>query len=162
MASRRQLNELLGACAAVALTNCGARKPGAGGRGLFTKYEFGPLMETVARGWNSNDARLAADLFTEDAMYSAPPDPGIRRGRKALFEFFGGPQGRPRPMRMTWHHLAFDENSQIGFGEYTFTYDLRTHGIVIVRIAGGHIANWREYEHASPLEWEQMVGDNSF
>ena len=162
MASRRQLNELLGACAAVALTNCGARKPGAGGRGLFTKYEFGPLMETVARGWNSNDARLAADLFTEDAMYSAPPDPGIRRGRKALFEFFGGPQGRPRPMRMTWHHLAFDENSQIGFGEYTFTYDLRTHGIVIVRIAGGHIANWREYEHASALEWEQMVSDNRF
>jgi len=162
MASRRQLNELLGVCAAGALIRCGARKPGPSGRGLLTTYEFGELMKTVAHGWNSNDARLAADRFTEDAIYSAPPDTRIRRGRKTLFEFFGGPQGRPRPMRMTWHHLAFDENSQIGFGEYTFTYDLRTHGIVIVRIVGGHIANWREYERASPLEWEQMVGDNSF
>ena len=23
-------------------------------------------------------------------------------------------------MKMTWHHLAFDEESQVGFGEYTF------------------------------------------
>src|SRR6266545_1713306 len=142
MVSRRQLNELLGVCAGAVLTRCEARKPEPGSRGLLGTHEFYELMETVARGWNSNDARLAADRFSEDAMYSAPPDPGIRRGRKTLFEFFGGPLGRPRPMRMTWHHLAFDENNQIGFGEYTFTYDLRTHGIVTVRVVSGLIANW--------------------
>lgn len=156
-----RVRELLTLCAAI-LIGCGTNKPERGAKTVLTTPEFYQLMETVARGWNSNDARLAADRFTEDAMYSAPPDPRIRRGRETLFAFFGGPHGRPRPMQMTWHHLAFDEKSQIGFGEYTFTYDLRTHGIVIVRIVGGRIANWREYEHASPLEWEQMVSDNRF
>jgi hypothetical protein len=162
MVSRRRLNALLGVCAGAVLTNCEARKVETDSRGHLTTPQFYQLMETVARGWNSNNARLAADCFSEFALYSAPPDPRIRRGRNTLFEFFGGPTGRPRPMRMTWHHLAFDENSQIGFGEYTFTYDLRTHGIVIVRIVGGHTANWREYEHPSPLDWEQMVSDNNF
>ena len=128
----------------------------------MTTAKFEELMQSLALGWNTNNAVLAANCFTEDALYSTPPDPRIRRGRKSLFEFFGGPQGRPRSMQMTWHHLAFDEAHQIGFGEYTFTYDVRTHGIVIVRIAGGKIANWREYEHVSPLDWEQAVGDNTF
>ena len=162
MVNRRQLMELFGVCTGTVLINCGARKPEPGSRRHLTTNEFYQLMETGARGWNSNDARLAADRFSDNAMYSAPPDPRVRGGRETLFEFFGGPLGRPRPMQMTWHHLAFEESTQIGFGEYTFTYDLRTHGIVIVRIVGGHIANWREYEHASPLDWEQMVSDNRF
>jgi hypothetical protein len=120
------------------------------------------LLQTVARGWNTNDARLAADCFTDDALYSAPPQPGIRRGKPALFDFFGGEKGRPRPMQMEWHHLLFDEEQQIGAGEYTFTYQIRTHGMVIVRLVDGKIANWREYEHPSPLDWQQLVGDNRF
>lgn len=127
-----------------------------------SREQFMTLMQTVADGWNRNDARRAADCFAEDARYSSPPDARIRRGRATLFEFFGGPNGRPRPMRMAWHHLVFDEQTQIGMGEYTFEYDIRTHGIVIVRIVNGTIANWREYEHASPLTWEGMVGDNRF
>jgi SnoaL-like domain len=124
--------------------------------------EFKTLMRTVAQGWNENDARRAAECFTEDAKYSAPPNPRIRESRKALYEFFGGPTGRPRAMRMEWHHLLFDEETQIGAGEYTFEYEIRTHGIVIVRIVNGLIANWREYEHESPLSWKEMVGANSF
>jgi phosphoserine phosphatase RsbU/P len=49
-----------------------------------------------------------------------------------------------------------------GAGEYTFEYEIRTHGIVIVRIVNGLIANWREYEHESPLSWKEMLGANSF
>jgi hypothetical protein len=56
--------------------------------------------------------------------YSAPPNPRIRSGRAALYEFFGGATGRPRPMRMEWHHLVFDEASQVGVGEYTFEYEI--------------------------------------
>jgi hypothetical protein len=65
-------------------------------------------------------------------------------------------------MSMQWHHLVFDEASQIGMGEYTFTYEIRTHGVVVVRVAGGKIANWREYEIESPLDWNQLVGVNRF
>jgi ketosteroid isomerase-like protein len=128
----------------------------------LSRTQFVALMRTVEDGWNRNDARRAADCFAEDALYSSPPDARIRRGRAALYEFFGGERGRPRPMHMTWHHLVFDEETQIGMGEYTFEYEVRTHGIVIVRMVDGRIANWREYEHASPLTWEAMVGDNRF
>ena len=130
--------------------------------GRLTGAEFRSLMNRLAEAWNAGDARRAVELFTQDAVYSAPPDGRVRRGRDELFRFFGGPTGRPRPMRMEWHHLLFDEASQIGAGEYTFTYDVRTHGVVMLRIVGGRIANWREYEQASPLSWEEFVGPNRF
>jgi uncharacterized protein (TIGR02246 family) len=124
----------------------------------LTTSQFEQLMHRVADAWNANDARMAASYFTEDATYSAPGDSHVRCGRQALYEFFV----RPRPMHMEWHHLVFDEARQIGAGEYTFTYDIRTHGVAMVRLVDGRIANWREYEIASPLPWEQLVGENRF
>ena len=128
----------------------------------LNKREFQSLLQTVADGWNSNRASLAADCFADDAIYSAPPDAEIRRGKRQLFDFFGGGKGRDQPMQMKWHHVIFDEEQQIGVGEYTFTYRIRTHGVVVVRIVNGKIANWREYEKESPLEWKQFVGENLF
>jgi SnoaL-like domain len=68
-----------------------------------TSSEFQTLMRTLGAAWNSNDAKRAAECFTEDALYSSPPSPRIRRGRQALFEFFGGSKGRPGSMRMEWY-----------------------------------------------------------
>ena len=65
-------------------------------------------------------------------------------------------------MHMEWHHLVFDEGTQIGAGEYTFSYDLQTHGMVIIKIRDGRIANWREYEQESAAGWEEAVGANKF
>jgi hypothetical protein len=130
--------------------------------GGLSTADYKRLMNQLAEAWNANDARNAVDLFTSDAVYSAPPEGKVRRGRDDLFRFFGGPTGRPRPMRMDWHHLVFDEETQIGAGEYTFTYEIRTHGTVMVRIVNGKIANWREYEKASPLDWQQFIGPNQF
>ncbi|WP_394835814.1 nuclear transport factor 2 family protein [Pendulispora rubella] len=124
--------------------------------------EFRALMNAVAEGWNGNDARKAVDCFTDDALYSSPPSPRVRRGRAALYEFFGGAPGRPRPMRMQWHHLVFDESTQIGAGEYTFEYEVRTHGVVMLRLRDGKISNWREYEQESRLSWDDAVGENRF
>lgn len=137
-----------------------ALAPGAGGK--TSEREFRTLMETVAAGWNAGDARRAADCFTEDAVYSEPPRKQFYRGREALFEFFGGKEKPDPPMKMTWHHLAFDEAAQIGFGEYTFQMNNRYHGIVVVRVRDGRIANWREYQYPSPLDWETFVDDNRF
>jgi ketosteroid isomerase-like protein len=130
--------------------------------GKTSEAGFRTLMETVAAGWNAGDARRAADCFTEDAVYSEPPRKQFYRGREALFEFFGGKEKPDPPMKMTWHHLAFDEDAQIGFGEYTFQMNNRYHGIVVVRLRDGRIANWREYQYPSPLDWETFVDDNRF
>jgi ketosteroid isomerase-like protein len=128
----------------------------------ITTAQFKDLMRTVAAGWNEGNAKKAADCYTEDALYTEPPDKQVYAGRKALYDFFGGEKKPDPPMRMTWHHLAFDEESQIGFGEYTFQMNSRYHGIVVVKIRGGKISNWREYQYKSDLEWKEFVRKNDF
>jgi hypothetical protein len=123
---------------------------------------FTMLMERIAAGWNTGDAASAADCFTEDAVYLEPPDRQNYRGRAALFEFFGGNQ-RPAPkMSMAWHHLAFDPTTDIGFGEYTFEGKRRYHGTVVVKLHGGKVSHWREYQLESRLSWEEFAGPSRF
>jgi hypothetical protein len=123
----------------------------------LTRAQFRRLMETVAEGWRTGNAARSAACFAEDAIYSQPPRVQFYRGRAALEEFFG-----PRPQGMTWHHLVFDEEAQIGAGEYTYRGSNQYHGVVMVRIVDGLIANWREYQVRSPLTWEQFMDENRF
>jgi hypothetical protein len=128
----------------------------------MTNQEFCELMETIAEGWNRGDARRAAEYFTEDAVYSEPPDRQFYRGRIALYEFFGGDEKPQPPMHMAWHHLAFDALTGVGFGEYTFEMNSRYHGIVVVRTREGKISNWREYQFKSDLTWTEFTKLNPF
>jgi len=128
----------------------------------ITTTEFRKLLQTVADGWNEGNARRAADCFTENAFYSEPPAKQLYIGRESLYEFFGGDKKPEPPMKMVWHHLAFDEKEQIGFGEYTFQMNNRYHGIVIVKVENGKIRNWREYQYKSGLDWREFQGKNEF
>jgi hypothetical protein len=128
----------------------------------LTFEEFEHLMQTVARGWNEGKARKSADCFSEDAIYVEPPDKQLYHGRAELYEFFGGDQGPEMPMKMTWHHLAFDEQDQVGFGEYTFQMHGLYHGIVVVKIESGLIKQWREYQYRTELSWEEFSSHNPF
>lgn len=59
----------------------------------LTQSEFAQLLQRLADGWNSGDAQQAADCFTEDALYTEPPDKQYYSGRDALYRFFGGADG---------------------------------------------------------------------
>lgn len=124
--------------------------------------EFNQLMQTIADGWNEGDAHKAADCFSEDVIYVEPPEKQLYRGRTELYEFFGGEQGTDAPMNMTWHHLAFNEQEQVGFGEYTFQMHRRYHGIVVVKLESGLIKHWREYQYRSEFSWEEFTSQNAF
>lgn len=128
----------------------------------LTTAQFQALMTTVSDGWNEGNARKAADCFTEDAVYSEPPRKQLYRGRAQLYDFFGGASKPDPPMKMAWHHLVFDEATQVGAGEYTFEMNKRYHGVVMVRIRDGRIANWREYQYESTLGWDEFAGENRF
>jgi hypothetical protein len=128
----------------------------------LTSKGFEQLMQTVSQGWNEGNARKAADCFSEDAVYVEPPDKQLYHGRAELYEFFGGDAGTDLPMKMTWHHLAFHEEEQIGFGEYTFQFNNRYHGIVVVKLESGLIKQWREYQYRSELNWEEFTAHNPF
>jgi len=105
----------------------------------FAANEFEHLMQTVADGWNEGNARKAANCFSEDAIYVEPPEKQLYHSRAELYEFFGGDRGTDIPMKMTWHHLAFNEEKQVGFDEYTFQMHGLYHGIVVVKIEMGLI-----------------------
>lgn len=128
----------------------------------LTTSAFHELMQTVAEGWKEGNARKAADCFREDAIYVEPPDKQLYHGREELYEFFGGDAGTEIPMQMTWHHLAFNEQEQVGFGEYTFQMNSRYHGIVIVSLEAGLIKYWREYQYRSEFSWEDFTSHTPF
>jgi SnoaL-like domain len=128
----------------------------------ITVIEFERLMQLVADGWNKGDARKAADCFTENAIYSEPPDKQLYKGRTELFKFFGGNEGRKSAMKMTWHHLVFNEQEQIGAGEFTFEFGSKVHGVTMIKVAEGKISHWREYWYESALDWEKFIGQNKF
>ena len=128
----------------------------------LTTSAFHELMQTVAEGWKEGNARKAADCFREDAIYVEPPDKQLYHGRAELYEFFGGDAGTEIPMQMIWHHLAFNEQEQVGFGEYTFQMNSRYHGIVIVSLEAGLIKYWREYQYRSEFSWEEFTSHTPF
>jgi hypothetical protein len=128
----------------------------------ITRSEFTQLLQRMADGWNTGNARQAADCFTEDALYTEPPDKQYYSGRDALYRFFGGDNGRAGDMNMVWRHILFDEEQQVGAGEFTFTYGTTVHGVTMIKVRDGLISNWREYWYASPLAWEEFTQKNSF
>ncbi len=120
-------------------------------------------MQTVATGWSTGDARLAASAFAPDAVYIEPPERQRHVGRDALYALSGGED--PPPMSMTWHHLLYDAGRGIGAGEYTFVIDnARTyHGVTMVQVHDGLIVRWREYQYREDgVNWEEFVGDTRF
>ena len=122
----------------------------------MTREEFRQLLRTVADGWNVGDARMAASCFTEDAVYVEPPDRQRYVGRQRLADFFG----RGAEFSMTWHRIAFDEEEQAGFGEYTLRVigEFTLHGIAAVEVEDGLISGWREYQYRSELPFEKFAG----
>jgi hypothetical protein len=121
--------------------------------------QFVDMLIQISDGWNRGNARVAADVFAIDAIYEEPPRKQYYAGKAAIFEFFGGEKGFDRPMKMTWHNVAFDEEAQVGFGEYTFAMNKQYHGIVVVKIKNKKIALWREYQYESSTEWCVFSGE---
>jgi hypothetical protein len=122
--------------------------------------QFADVLMQIADGWNKGDAKMAADVFAVDAIYEEPPRKQYYEGQVAIFEFFGGEKGFDTPMKMTWHNVAFNEQTQVGFGEYTFAMNKQYHGIVVVKIKNKKIARWREYQYASAMDWSEFSGES--
>jgi SnoaL-like protein len=119
--------------------------------------EFRASLARLATAWNTGHP-AAAECFTLNAAYLEPPDRQSYHGREELFEFFGGRATVPPAMSMTWHHIAFYENEQTGFGEYTFIGNNAFHGVAVIGVRDGLIDRWREYQYRSDLPWEEFAG----
>jgi uncharacterized protein (TIGR02246 family) len=123
---------------------------------------FASLLARVADGWNTGAPAEAADCFTVDAVYLEPPNAQHYVGREELSAFFHGEAAEPRAMSMTWHHVAYDPDGSVGFGEYTFSIanGFAAHGVAVVSVRGGQIATWREYQYPSAQPFRDFAGDS--
>ena len=121
---------------------------------------FVALMDDVADAWMRGDTERALARFTQDARYVEPPDVQRYVGHDELRAYFG--EDDPPPMSLTWHHLVFDEARQLGAAEYTYTGGSTYHGIALIRIEDDRIADWREYQVRSDLDWERFSAGNRF
>jgi hypothetical protein len=145
---------------AASLLPASATLAGASGTGLSAS-EFEGLLQRLANAWNSGNTRAAADCFSEDAVYVEPPQKQVYRGRQALYRFFGGEAGRPGAMDMTWRNVVFDAGKQRGMGEFTFRYGTQVHGVAVISVRDGLIAQWREYWYASEQPFDEFVAPGS-
>jgi hypothetical protein len=142
---------------AIALLASCATAQRAGAPDTMQAAEFRALLDRLAIGWNSGDARAAAECFTDDAVYTEPPRKQLYIGRAALYKFFGGDSGRAGEMQMRWNTIVFDPAQQRGMGEFTFRYGTQVHGVAVIDVASGRIAQWREYWYESEKPFEQFV-----
>ena len=68
---------------------------------------------------------------------------------------------RSRPARTScFRVLAFDEDAQVGAGEYAFGSegeDTADHGVAVVELENGRIRFWREYQRKGPAAVEEFL-----
>lgn len=125
----------------------------------MTAAEFRALLERLAQGWRRREYAQVTAAFAPDVRYADP----LRytfANRTELAAFFAADEGLPQ--RTTWHTILFDEERQIGAGEYTYEGTHRYHGVALVRVAGGLITHWREYQHIDPRPWAEFTSGTGF
>jgi hypothetical protein len=119
----------------------------------MTSAEFGELMERLARAWSTQETELGLSCFTEDAVYMEPPDVQLFVGHAELRPYFAA---LTPGTFMRFNAIMFDENGQVGAGEYAFG-DERSqtadHGVAVVEVEDGRIRFWREYQRKGPAEF---------
>ena len=125
-------------------------------RRLLTADEFRALLERLGAAWRARDYAAAAACFAEDVTYGDPTRYALH-GRAALRGFFEDDDDKEQ--RLNWHTIVFDPAQQAGAAEYTYEGTHRYHGAVVVEVANGVIALWREHQHVDEeRSWEEFTG----
>jgi ribosomal-protein-serine acetyltransferase len=125
-------------------------------RRLLTADEFRALLERLGAAWRARQYAAAASCFAEGVTYGDPTRYSLH-GRAALRGFFEDDEDKEQ--HVDWHTIVFDPAQQVGAAEYTYEGTHRYHGAVIVRVANGLIAHWREHQHVDDgRAWEEFTG----
>jgi hypothetical protein len=123
--------------------------------------EFMTLMNQLADAWTNQNTDLAVGCFTQDAIYTQPPDEQFYEGHKQLRPFFAALK---KGTVMKFHNLWFDKEKQIGAGEFTFGNRESKNGVTgvtIVTIENKKIKTWREYFISGPIEFDNFISTDN-
>jgi hypothetical protein len=125
----------------------------------MTSQEFRQLLDRLATGWVKRDYAVVAREFSENVRYGDPTRYTFDN-RDDLQKFFENDEGYEQCT--TWHTVIFDEALQMGAAEYTYQGTHQYHGTVWIRVHGGCITHWREYQHINNKPWEEFVAATMF
>jgi hypothetical protein len=124
----------------------------------MTASEFEAMLDDLAAAWSARDYPAAIRWFHPEIRYADPLRYAFD-SREALLAFFDADEGLPQ--RTVWHTRMFDEREQRGCAEYTYEGTHRYHGVVLIRVAGGRITHWREYQHVDARTWEEYCASTA-
>lgn len=125
----------------------------------MTKAEFSAMLRALAEAWTRHDYAAVCDWFADDVRYADPTRYALR-GKKQLRAFFEDDGGHPQ--RSLFHVAVFDEDQQTGAAEYTYKGHHQYHGVVLIRVKGGKITHWREYQHVDERPWADFTASTAF
>jgi len=126
---------------------------------VMNKSKFEKKLNDLADTWINKDYERAANHFAESVKYADPLRYSFGT-KQDLLEFFKNDEGYSQSV--VWHNILFDEEKQVGVGEYTYVGTHRYHGLVIVKVDSEKITHWREYQHISRHDWEEFVSGTAF
>lgn len=119
----------------------------------MTSRDFTDALHGLARAWADRDYERAAAFFTPDVRYLDPLRYALD-SRAALLAFFQDDDAREQ--HTEWHTVVFDEAQQVGMAEYTYRGTQQYHGVTIIQVTDGLFSRWREYQHVTPLDWQEF------
>lgn len=120
----------------------------------MTVAEFERMLDALAAAWARRDYPSTAAWFAADVRYADPLRYAFD-SRADLLAFFEADDGLPQ--RTIWHLRVFDERTQRGAAEYTYEGTHRYHGVALIKVAGGRITHWREYQHVDARSRAEFI-----
>ena len=120
----------------------------------MTVAEFEHMLDALAAAWARRDYPSAAAWFAADVRYADPLRYAFD-SRADLLAFFEADDGLPQ--RTNWHLRVFDERTQRGAAEYTYEGTHRYHGVALIKVAGGRITHWREYQYVDARSRAEFI-----
>jgi len=119
----------------------------------MTQDDFRLMLEAMAEGWTNREYEMVADCFAQSLFYSDSLHYAFS-SRNDLLKFFKDDDGMPQ--KCVFHRSVFDERSQIGAAEYTYSGTHQYHGTVWLKLVEDRIVDWREYQHISESTWDEF------
>ncbi len=110
------------------------------------------ILETYRRAWETRDAGLVVELFTEDATYQENPfsDPIV--GHSGIRRYWEEVTASQRDIHFHWQLVSQTENLHVVEWSATFTRAssgkrIELRGVMLVELRGERIFRFREYWH---------------
>jgi len=110
------------------------------------------LMETYRRAWETRDAALVMELFTEDATYQENPFSAPMVGHEAIARYWQEAIANQRDIRFHWHSISRTDKLYAVEWAAEFTRAdsgkrIELRGVMLLELRGNRIFRFREYWH---------------